>query len=202
MSIDWALLKKPLVFIVAVVVLAGAGLGFLWLRYEDTHSRFVGAEKERQEAYARYQRAESDLALFKQYKESFLEYKRKGVIGQENRLSWAEVLHKQDLALNLPLFNVEISPRHALYKVDAPQTIKWFQSSQSIRASLLHEGDLLQIFQSLTDHAEGLFRVSSCKLKRAPEIQLTPQAENINADCILQWYSLQIVEVEGQGYVD
>ena len=201
MNVDWPLLKKPLIFIAVVLFIGGGILLFLWLRFEETNQHYLSAQGEYKEAAARYQRAESDLALFKKYRTRFFNYKRQGVIGQENRLSWAEVLHKQDLALSLPLFNVEISPRHEFYKADSPQSIQWFKSSQSIRASLLHEGDLFQILKSLSDHAEGLFRVSSCKLKRAEEIRLTPQAENITADCVLYWYSLQIINTRTENDV-
>lgn len=201
MNIDWVLLKKPLLTLGILISLGGVGTGVLWLRYKDTQHAYLQAGAERKEALVRYQRAESDLALFQQYKQRFLEYKRQGVIGQENRLSWAEVLHKQDLALSLPVFDVQISPRQSLYKTAVPPTIKWFKSTQSIVASLLHEVDLLQIFQALEEEAEGVFRIASCKLQRAQKIQLTPQAANIHADCTLQWYSLHIATTMGGRYV-
>ena len=199
MIINYELVKRPLLSLSLLLVVGGIGVSILWLRYEQTHKLYMAANTERDAAHARYQRAEADLVLFQQYKNQFLSYQDQGVIGQENRLSWAEILHKQDLALSLPVFNVQISPRQALHRSSTPASIKWFKSVQSIKADLLHEGDLLQILQSLKKHAEGLFRVASCKLTRADEIQLTPQAANINADCILHWYSLQIVS-PAEGY--
>lgn len=201
MKIDYASLKKPLLSIVLLLVCCVISVSILWLRYEQTHKRFVGARTERDVAHTRYQRAESDLSLFQQYRGRFLSYQDQGVIGQENRLSWAEILHKQDVALSLPVFNVQISPRQILQKANTPTSIKWFRSTQSIKAELLHEGDLLQILQPLKEHAEGFFRVASCHLKRVDKIQLTPQASNINADCILHWYSLQIAAPREDSYV-
>ena len=192
MSMDWKLLAKPLAILGLTVLLGGLVIAALGLRYTQTQQNFLNVQAEHKQASARYHRAAADLALFAQYEERFLDYQRRGIIGEENRLSWAEALHAQDAALSLPMFNVAISPRQAWTQDNSPHGVQWFKSIQNIHASLLHEGDLLQILQALKDSARGLFRVANCQLKRNGEIQLSPQAANVDLDCTLHWYSVQI----------
>ncbi len=198
--LDWSLLKKPLLLLLLVLVVMGAVAGLLWTRYEDTHHRYQGAVSERDDALARYRRAASDLQLFAQYRERFLDYRRRGVIGKENRLSWAEALHQQYQELGLGGFDVEISPRQATQFGNSPPTIKWFKSTQKIKAGMLHEGDLYRILGALHKQAEGLFRVASCDLRRGKAIALTPQAQNVQAECQLEWYSMEISQPVEEHY--
>lgn len=193
MKIDWTLIQRPVLMFLVLVLLGSTAVSYVWYRYQDYHRHFVAAQQDHDEALARYQRAESDLALYETYRSRFFSYRQRGVIGEENRLSWAEVLHKQDLALSLPTFNVAISPRQrAQLEPNSPATIHWYQSQQTIKAGLLHEGDFFQILQALQDNADGLFWVDSCRLKKAQRIELSPQSENVLADCVLNWYSLEI----------
>ena len=194
MNIEWTSLKRPAASIFIILITGICVIAFLWFRFNATHANYLNAKKGYQNASARYHKAESEVNLFNKYKAKFYNYKQQGVIGLENRVSWAEVLQEQNIALSPPAFTVEINPRHVFHKAGTPTGIQWFKSTQRISASLLHEVDLLQILQSLQDHAEGWFRVSSCKLKRAAIISLTPQAKNVDVVCVLHWYSLQIME--------
>lgn len=192
MKIDWALIKKPLIFLLSVLIIASISISYLWSKYEATNKRYRNAVTEKDDAFNRYQHAASDMDLFEEYKEAFLAYKASSIIGEENRLSWAEVLHQQNQAMSLANFNVNITPRKKVVIGNPSPTMQWYQSNQNIRSGLLHEGDLYQLLNALQENADGLFRVASCRLLKAKEIQIAPQVENIQANCELEWFSLEL----------
>ena len=81
MNIDGALLKKPIVYIFAILMIGGSINFSLWLRVDVANKKYLKANNEYHDAYMRYQRLISDLTLFEEYKNKYFNYKRQGVIG-------------------------------------------------------------------------------------------------------------------------
>ncbi|MBT8420715.1 MAG: hypothetical protein KJO08_07650 [Gammaproteobacteria bacterium] len=64
-------------------------------------------------------------------------------------------------------------------------------SEMQLTMGLLHEGDLFSLLAELDRHAVGGYSVEYCRLRRVGrEPSRNPTKANLNADCVLRWYSL------------
>lgn len=192
MTIDWLILKKPLIALMLVFITSLLGVGYLWFSYHKSYNNYYDISIRVEEARNRYKNSALDMALLEKYQDDFLAYKAAGIIGEENRLSWIEVLRQQKQRLHLTNFNVNIARREKV-NIDFSPRVQGYISRQNIRTDLMHEGDFYSLLEALKNKADGLFRVASCRLIRAQEIKIVRQAKNINVECELEWFSLEVL---------
>lgn len=119
-----------------------------------------------------------------------------GIIGNEQRLDWVELMRTLQTERKLLGLEYEIYPQLPL----SPRTLKADLSSHTYLSSamhlvmpLLHEEDLTRFISDLQMRAPARVRLRSCKLLRgttahAEEYAVPPQ---LHADCMLEWITLQ-----------
>ena len=128
----------------------------------------------------------------KQHYPAFVELYRRGVIGDEHRLSWVESLRAAAADLKLPALNFEIEPQ-SIYAPAFPLNTGAFDvrvSRMALGLGLLHEGDLERLLTRLGERADGLFSVRDCALRRATGG--SQPGSRISAECTLEWYTLEL----------
>jgi hypothetical protein len=121
------------------------------------------------------------------------------VIGDENRLSWVEVVQKVAGTRKIPSVKYSIASQTMLDKKALDrryQNIDVYRSVMSLDMKILHEGDLFEIMESLKTEAKGLVVVDKCDLELinnniSEGNILADAAHNLTAHCELSWYTLK-----------
>jgi hypothetical protein len=194
-DLDWSYLTNGMVpVLVLSAITLGAFAGSLWTR---TNGALLEAQQSSELAALEQQRVElgDRLEARKQFEERFAQLYERGVVGEEQRLSWAQTLRDGATDLALPYLRYTAAPQKAFaapYLGDA-SAAPVLATSMQLEAGLVHEGDLLRLFDRLRDEAPGLVSVAGCTLERVNGAA-PPQADkaNIASTCQLRWFSIQL----------
>ena len=90
------------------------------------------------------------------------------MVGEEQRLDWAQVLRDSATALRLPYLRYAAAPQQpfeAAYLVPGV-TAPVMSTTMEVQAGLVHEVDLLRLIAKLREEAPGFFGVTGCTLDR------------------------------------
>ncbi len=196
LNIEWPIVRGAVgVFCLCLVVSAALlGAGFLFrgkmlTEYKEHQSQFRAISQT-------YLAVEDEEKIIKELYPRFIALYEKGVIGDEQRLSWIEVLTQVGQKLKLPELSYEIASREP-YEPSYPLArgnYALFNTKMNLRLGMLHEGDLANVLQALESHASGMFNISQCDLARkGTEIMLDPEVANIEATCQLDWHTIDLV---------
>jgi len=122
----------------------------------------------------------------------FENIKVQGFYGDEDRLSWVEVLKVVSDRLKLPNLKYSISPQEKILKISDNSVPGFFlsQSIMSIEADLLHEGDMLDISEALSMQP-GLFRLQGCELNKGESSSVYKNKKNMTLKCSLAWHTVE-----------
>jgi hypothetical protein len=197
-NIDWPTIHRPLI-VFSAGVLVGILVFMSALKYnEGEKTQFLTAERNFSQTQQRYNEARRDKELYRQYLDRYIRLSDKGVVGEEQRLSWIEVLQDVNKRLQLTSLQYEISPQQKaeLPGLNLPPNIMVNVSKMKLSAGLLHEGDLIELLETLKLRANGFYALDSCELstnlgaRRPPRYQ--PGVPFVTMDCTLSWYTVQI----------
>ena len=137
----------------------------------------------------------------KQKAAMFNELQERGIIGEERRLDWVELIKKiiDERRLIDPQF--EISPQRALD--DKPgSSFTFYTSTMKLQLKLLHEEDLTRLLDDLRNQASALIQVKRCNISRLPPHTsdgnnlASPNGAHLQADCQIDWITAR--EVAGK----
>ena len=161
------------------------------------------ATRERAAAQATWKETDSKL---KQVRNEENEIKHKaaifkalqtrGMIGEEQRLEWVELL--KDIRDKRRLIDLvyEIEPQRPL-DVAPGAGFTFNVSPMKVQLKLLHEEDLTRFLGDLNEQARALIQVRYCKVTRQPQGQAgTSGQANLLAECRIDWVTLR--EVAGK----
>jgi hypothetical protein len=197
-NIDWPTIHRP-VIVFSAGVLVGILVFMAALKYnEGEKSLYQTAEKNFSQTQQRYNEARRDKELYRQYLDRYIRLSDKGIVGKEQRLSWIEVLQDVNKQLQLSSLQYEISPQQKaeLPSINLPQNIAINVSKMKLTAGLLHEGDMIELLETLKLRANGFYALDSCELYnhlsgRRP-LRYQPGIPFITMDCTLSWYTIEI----------
>lgn len=197
MRADWDLLRLPLTTLISAVIVAVILLVISVSYNYSRQSAVSKLENELGAARLRYEDARRDKALYRQYVESYFEYSKRGVIGDEQRLNWIEEIQEINKRLKLPSLKYEISPQTVsdIPGLNLPANISVRSSTMRLSAGLLHEGDALFILETLRKEAGGFYALQQCRMdSRLPESRLDyrPNVSYVDMDCRLDWYTIMV----------
>lgn len=178
------------------LLMVGGGIATLLVSL-DTSER---AERDRISLTAQFAEADAKLRQVRdeesEVKEKsivFNQLQERGIIGDEQRLDWVELL--KDLREKHRLFDLryEIAPQRLL---DDPlaSDFAFFASAMRLELKLLHEEDLTRLLDDLRQQAKALVRVRSCRVERLPATaDERGDGANLAADCELDWLTVRDV---------
>lgn len=182
--------QKLVVPIVATLMLFGAAGTLAW--WTQTDARQAGVERNRAaEAKSRIEmrlrQFHSEELDLKQRSQLLRRLQDSGVLGDEQRLDWMELLRNTQHDLRIPGLKYEFSAQVPLNK-NAPAGYAWFNSPLHLQLRLLHEGDLLNTLDRIQQEAKALVIVRSCKLAPLPaSTERREMTAGLSADCELDW---------------
>ena len=180
------------VALLAAILIALAAAAGLW-----TSAGARKAQVERDAAAARKSEVERRLARvrteeqeIKTRTQQFQQMDQAGIIGQEKRLDWTELLRDLQHQLRLPGMTYEFGPQIPLESTtDAGYA--YHGSQLKIQLRLLHEEDLLNFITRLQQEAKAMVLVRGCKIARLPAANSTGGSAQLSAECTMEWITLR-----------
>ena len=145
---------------------------------------------------------ESDKIVDK-YERSYLDLVRKGVVGDEDRLSWFETIQYVSESRGMPSVKYSVISQK---KVESPMIkqkytgLDLYRSVMTLDISMGHEGDLFALVTGLQDKAKGLFAIDKCDVERLGLVKAdatTISLDQMKASCELSWYTIKSSEQKG-----
>ncbi|WP_153115410.1 hypothetical protein [Rhodocyclus tenuis] len=160
------------------------------------------AAAERSSFEQKLQRVSEEEKEIKLKSSLFGELQRRGVIGEEQRLEWVELLRDIRDTHRLIDLQYEISPQRPLESDsrngDANSAgdaagFRFYVSSMKLQLKLLHEEDLIRLVEELQQRAKALIQVKSCGVTRLPRsgIERAGSAAQLQAECQIDWITVR-----------
>ena len=194
-DVDWTILRGSLItLIISISLCTSIVIGSLYFQkqmkreYNRNNNKFISIS-------SRYLDVDEEEKLISSYYPRFIELYENGIIGDEQRLNWIEVLRRAGQEIKLPALNYQIESQKSYAPEFQVELGKYniYRSRMTLTMQLLHEGDLFSIIQTLNREAKGSYRISSCQLaKFNQEIQDNLSQGNINAKCNFDWYTIRL----------
>ena len=143
--------------------------------------------------------ANKNNQILVQHEDTFKKLKDNFVIGDENRLSWVEVVQKVADSRKIASVKYDIASQVLLDKNtlgDKYRGIDVFKSVMSLEMKFIHEGDLFVMLNALRSEAKGLVSVDKCDVELINKdvndgIIGNNKTDNMRAYCELSWYTLK-----------
>lgn len=193
MTFDRGDFARIQISLLAAVLMIAAGAGLIWI----TDKQHQAAIREQATANAQLKEFEGKLRQvraeeneIRQKAALFSNLQARGIIGEEQRLDWAELIKEiRDLRKLLDL-QYEFAPQQALDKTGT-DGYSFRSSTMRLQMKLLHEGDLLDFINDLRNHAKAHVRVRSCNVTRIPRNGAAAgEVAQLAADCELEWITI------------
>jgi hypothetical protein len=187
--------KLQFSLLAALMMMAiGAGAVYLSLSLINTAKlEQVAAQAERNDFDGKLKRVRSEEDEIRQKSAVFHKLQARGVVGEEQRLEWVELLKEIRDRRRLLDLQYEIAPQRAL-EVTPGSGYAYYNSSMKLQLKLLHEEDLTRLLDDLRQQARALIQVKSCNVSRLPRGGSeggTPA--QLQADCLIDWVTLHEV---------
>ncbi|MBL8429841.1 MAG: hypothetical protein JNJ95_08135 [Dechloromonas sp.] len=181
--------KLGLPLLATVVMFVVAGL-LAWVSHIDSSK----AERERNAAEAARNQIEQRLRQVRTEEQDIRERMQllkqlqdAGIVGDEKRLDWMEMLRDTQRELRLPGMSYEFGAQTSVDKGNDTQHT-WFSSPMRLQLRLLHEEDLLNYLARIQNKARAMVIVSSCRLAPTPsQAEGREVMSQLGAECEMQW---------------
>lgn len=194
--IDWLVIRNALIgLIVSIGVGAGLVVGSIYFE-QHMQQEYNRNNAQFQSISQRYLAMDEEERLINEYSPEFLQLFERGIIGEERRLDWIEVLRDAGNSLKLTALSYTIEsqkPYVPAYPINL-SSYNLLYSTMRLNLTLLHEADLFTLLETLNRRAPGSFTVTACRLNNnVPADAGTTDASrgNVNAECTLDWFTLR-----------
>lgn len=192
---DWKRLQIPLAILGGIIVVVVVCIVFAQQYKADQEQALLTQQNQLNAARQRYQSSGLEKEIITEFLPQYQALINKGFVGEERRIEWVERLREQHK--NHKLFGIKYSiKQQEKYTPAFATNIGGFTLSRSImqfELDMLHEGDLLQLTESLSGANAAALILRDCEITRLNEggalsAQLTA---NLHAQCELDWLTLR-----------
>ena len=196
MKLGRADLRKLQPGILLVVLAVAVGVAAVYLANQakaDAQKARLVVRVQLQEVDGKLKQVRQEETEVKQKSIVFNKLAERGIIGDEQRLDWVELLKEIRDKHRLIDLQYEISPQRMLDKPG--DDFSFFVSAMKVQLKLLHEEDLLRLLDALRSQAKALVRVRSCQVERLPATgdDRSGGRAHLLADCEIDWLTLRDV---------
>ena len=167
-----------------VALLAAAAALALWSQALAERSRL-----DRDRANAQFRQTDGKLRQvrieeqeIKDKSALFLHLTAIGIIGEERRLDWTEMLRESQRQLRLTQMSYEFAPQ-TLLEGNGNTDYAFYVSPMKIHLQLVHEEDLINFLAMVQKNAKAAVAIRSCNLNRPAGSPIG----QLSADCELDW---------------
>lgn len=192
---DWRKLRTPLLVLGAVVITILTLFALAQIYSDKQELAMQTQQNQLNAARQRYQSSGAEKDMITAYFPQYQALINKGFVGEERRIEWVEELRAQHN--NHKLFGIQYSiSQQAEYKPAFVSNLGGFVLHRSIMKldlDMLHEGDILQLTESLNAKNTSPFMLRDCEITRLNSgAALSSQlVANLHAKCELDWLTLR-----------
>lgn len=199
MKLGTADFPKLRISLLVAVLMVAIGAGAVYGSFKASASaklQLTAAQRERNDVSGKLQRVRSEEDEIKRKSTLFHELQQRGVIGEELRLDWVELLKDIRDQRRLLEMHYEIAPQRSI-DTNPGSGYAFYSSAMKLQVGLLHEEDLTRLIADLRQRAKALIQVRSCKVARLPRgATESGIAAQLQAECQIEWITLH--EMEGR----
>lgn len=137
--------------------------------------------------------AQQDRANMDFYMAEYAALVEEKVIGVDQRLDWMEGMEQLRQKNIVSSFSYNIAPQKTFAPV-TPVDSGNFDinfSEMKLQFNLLHEGQLINFFDTLRSNIQGWYQLQGCTLQRAGEGEITSNPIQLKAECNGGWITLK-----------
>ncbi|MDP1596351.1 MAG: hypothetical protein Q8S46_00470 [Methylotenera sp.] len=192
---DWQKMQTPLVVLGVVFVMVTLLIGFAQHYNTEQEQALQTQQNLLNAARGRYQSSGTEKDMITKFLPQYQALINQGFVGEERRIEWVDDLRAQHK--NHQLFGIKynISQQEKYTPAFAPNLggFVLHRSIMKLELDMLHEGDLLQLTESLNANNAASFMLRDCEIVRLntnglPSDQLIA---NLHAQCELDWLTLR-----------
>ncbi|RDE51968.1 MAG: hypothetical protein DVS81_03375 [Candidatus Accumulibacter meliphilus] len=189
---DFRKLQASVVLAVLMIAVGALALYFAFAAMKRAEQARVSIAAQFAEADGKLKQVRNEESEVKQKSIVFNKLQERGIIGDEQRLDWVELLKEIRDKHRLIDLRYEIAPQRML-EGQLGNDFVFFASSMKLELKLLHEEDLTRLLDDLRRQAKALIRVNSCRIERLPATgeQRGGGRANLLADCEIEWLTLR-----------
>ena len=188
-KLQYSLLAMALMFAVGVISVVVA--------YQATKTASidrVATQTDRNDARSKLQRVRGEESEIKQKSALFNQLQARGMVGEEQRLEWVELIREIRDKRRLIDLQYEFAPQRSLDNSAPGNGYAFYASTMKVQLKLLHEEDLTRFVDDLRRQAKALIQVKSCNVSRLPRNETEGSVvAQLQADCLIDWLTLQAV---------
>lgn len=192
-------IKKALLFFVIVLLAMISMVTASEIYKTNAEEKNARTSGEMRSWRNKIEEANKNNQILVQHEDTFKKLKDKFVIGDENRLSWVEVVQKVADSRKIASVKYDIASQVLLDKKTLDKKyagIDVFKSVMSLEMKFIHEGDLFVMLNALKEEAKGLVTVDKCDVELINKnvndgIIGQNITDNMRAHCELSWYTLK-----------
>jgi hypothetical protein len=190
---DLSALSKPLVVCAVIVAVGVAGVLYSNRAVMRADGDLAAARTQYNEARERVTRSGEEYNTIVQFTQPYRELERRGLVGEEQRLSWVDALRNANAEAQLYGADFEVGPQqpYAFSAEVNAGSLPIQQSLMKLRLGLLYEDDLVRFFRLLAVQNVGTFAVNQCNLQRiAAEPFQALNQPMLKAECEVAWITI------------
>ncbi len=163
-------LKRLLAPIAIALLALGAGAALVWSAGQSLGAAQRGmaaASAERRQNTERLARIAEEEREVRQKLDVYQRLKQLHIVGEENRLEWADAIARIRRERELLDLRYVIERQKLLVSVPGkPASVDFYSSTMRVDLALLHEEDLLRFLSDLRDSGNAYYSVHRCELTR------------------------------------
>jgi hypothetical protein len=181
-------LKRLLPPLAVAVAMLAAGAALAWIAGEARNRAQTernAARSERQQNTERLARIAEEQREVREKLDVYQRLKRLNILGDENRLEWADTIARIRRDRELLDLRYVIDRQKLLVSVPGkPGTVDFRSSTMRIDLALLHEEDLLRFLSDLRESGNAFYSVRRCDVERsAPALGAATVLPRLRGQC-------------------
>jgi hypothetical protein len=187
-----ALRNQWLVLFLAALAAAAIVAASLWL-LERERRETAGSGARMQEARARVENARHERDSLQESSEVFRTLVERGMLQSERRLELVELVNSLRARHLLYGLDYEIAPQRPLKLAGGRvfPAVDVLASRVTLKMRALHEGDVLDFIDALSQSRQGFYPVDRCTMRRVEPLTPDTLQPRVDAQCALEWITLK-----------
>jgi hypothetical protein len=178
-------LAGPLAILVALWAAGGSLIYWMQEAQRSAAQQLAGARTERGQAVERLTKIAEEEKEVKDKLEVYRRLKSLHVLGEEQRLEWADAMTRIRNSRELLDLHYNVGRQRLLVSAPGkPANVDFYASTMKVDIALLHEGDLLGFLKDLRESGNAFYAVKRCMITRtgiaATGTSIVPR---LRADC-------------------
>lgn len=172
-----------------LILLAGGGSAIRSLEEkQQAQSRLEQVQQANHQAKQKNKRAQEEASAIQHGMNIHQALAKQGLIGDEKRLDWIELLDEIEQAHDIQQMTYVFSPPQRMSIAGTDKSV-FAGSRQHLKLKLRHEGEFMAILAQLKSSAKAMLIIRSCRLSRAS----SDIAHQLAVECEIDWITHPII---------